>query len=222
MFNPRDDARDRDGREDGRERVYDERDREDDPREGLMRDLDLPRGEERELVAVRDHVYELDGEDSRTLAAVGAFRVVPEHDLDIDHDTLDRLRDEGLVETVDLSDDERGLTLTREGRARSTALADRCRRSARIRAHHNGASTAISTRRARHSPTTNRVRVGDAMDVPERADITPEPIAIARCRELLGDEADALSDDEVRDVARHAEAMARILIALALQNGRIH
>ena len=116
MFDPRDDARDRDGREDGRERAYDERDRDDDPREGLMRDLDLPRGEERELVVVRDRVYELDGEDSRTLAAVGAFRVVPEHDLDIDHDTLEHLRDEGLVETVDLGDDERGLTLTRDGR----------------------------------------------------------------------------------------------------------
>jgi hypothetical protein len=81
-----------------------------------MRDLDLPRGEEREMVAVRDRVYELNGEDSRTLAAVGAFRVVPEHDLDIDHETLDHLRGEGLVETVDLGDDERGLTLTREGR----------------------------------------------------------------------------------------------------------
>ncbi len=45
---------------------------------------------------------------------------------------------------------------------------------------------------------------------------------ISRCRELLGDEADALSDDEVRDAARHAEAMARILIFLAVQNGRIH
>ena len=60
------------------------------------------------------------------------------------------------------------------------------------------------------------------MDVPECADITPEPIAITRCRELLGDEAEALSDGEVRDVARHADAMARIMIALALQNGRIH
>ncbi len=60
------------------------------------------------------------------------------------------------------------------------------------------------------------------MDVLERADTTPEPISIVRCRELLGDEADALSDDEVRDVARHAEAMARILIALALHDGRIH
>jgi len=61
-------------------------------------------------------VYELNGEDSRTLAAVGAFRVVPEHDLDAEHDTVEHLRDEGLVETVDLGDDERGLTLTREGR----------------------------------------------------------------------------------------------------------
>ena len=104
-------------RDDGRPRVYDERDRDDhDPRDGLMHDLDLPRGEERELVVDRDRVYELNGEDSRTLAAVGAFRVVPEHDLDIDHDTLDHLRDEGLVEVVDLGDDERGVTLTKEGR----------------------------------------------------------------------------------------------------------
>jgi hypothetical protein len=92
----------------------------------------------------------------------------------------------------------------------------------RIRAHHNGASTAISTRRARHSPITNRVRVGDAMDVPECADVIPEPISVRRCRELLGDEADALNDDEVIDVARHAEAMAHILIDLALQDRRIH
>ena len=105
-------------RDDGRPRVYDQRDRDDhDPRDGLMHDLDLPRGEERELVVDRDRVYELNGEDSRTLAAVGAFRVVPEHDLDIDHETLDHLRDEGLVDIVDLGDDERGVTLTKEGRA---------------------------------------------------------------------------------------------------------
>jgi hypothetical protein len=99
--------------------VYDEHDRDDhDPRDGLMHDLDLPRGEDRELVVDRDRdrVYELNGEDSRTLAAVGAFRVVPEQDLDIDLDTLEHLRDEGLIETVGLGDDEGGLTLTREGR----------------------------------------------------------------------------------------------------------
>ena len=60
------------------------------------------------------------------------------------------------------------------------------------------------------------------MDVPECADVIPEPISIGRCRELLGDEADALTDDEVIDIARHAEAMAHVLIDLALQDGRVH
>jgi len=60
------------------------------------------------------------------------------------------------------------------------------------------------------------------MDVPEHAEAVPEPISIVRCRELLGDEADALSDDEVREVAGHAEAMARILIGLAMQDGPAH
>jgi hypothetical protein len=41
---------------------------------------------------------------------------VPERDLDTDHDTLRHLRDDGLVATVDLGGDERGLTLTKEGR----------------------------------------------------------------------------------------------------------
>ena len=41
---------------------------------------------------------------------------MPEHDLDIDHETLDHLRDEGLVDVVDLGGDERGLTLTKDGR----------------------------------------------------------------------------------------------------------
>ena len=108
------DARDCD---DERSRVYGERDRHDrDPRDGLMHDLDLPRGEERELVLDRDHVYELNGENSRTLAAVGTFRVVPEHELDVHNDTLDHLRDEGLVETVDLGADDRGVVLTKDGR----------------------------------------------------------------------------------------------------------
>ena len=73
-----------------------------------------------------------------------------------------------------------------------------------------------------HTHTT-RVQWGTAMDVPEPAEAIPEPISIVRCRELLGDdEAEALSDDEVLDVGRHAEAMAQVLIALALQDGRVH
>ena len=75
--------------------------------------------------------------------------------------------------------------------------------------------------RAHHIHTT-RVQWGTAMDVPEPAEAIPEPISIARCRELLGDEADALADDEVLEIARHAEAVAHIVIALALQDGHIH
>jgi hypothetical protein len=72
---------------DERPRVYDERDWDDqDPRDALVHDLDLPLGEQRELVVSRDRVYELNGDDSRTLAAVGTFRVVPEQDLDIEQD----------------------------------------------------------------------------------------------------------------------------------------
>jgi hypothetical protein len=113
------DPREHDPRDhaDERPRVYDPRDREDhDPRDALMRDLDLPRTDAREWAVDRDRVYELAGEDSRTLAAVGAFRIVPEHDLDLPHDTLESLQYQRLVELVDLGDSERGLTLTTEGR----------------------------------------------------------------------------------------------------------
>jgi hypothetical protein len=43
-----------------------------------------------------------------------------------------------------------------------------------------------------------------------------------RCRELLGDDADTMSDEEVLAVARHAESLAHIMIDLALQDVRIH
>ena len=60
------------------------------------------------------------------------------------------------------------------------------------------------------------------MDVPDRAEQEPEPISVERFRELLGDDADTLSDEEVLVVARDAEALAHVVIALALQHGRIH
>ena len=60
------------------------------------------------------------------------------------------------------------------------------------------------------------------MDVPDRAEQEPEPISVARCRELLGDDADTMSDEEVLAVARHAESLAHVVIELALQDGRIH
>ena len=93
----------------------------------------------------------------------------------------------------------------------------------RIRApRHRRVDRHIDAPERAHPIHTTYVQRGTAMDVPERAEAIPEPISKVRCGKLLGDEAEALSDDEVLDVARHAEAMAHILIALALQDGRIH
>jgi hypothetical protein len=43
-------------------------------------------------------------------------------------------------------------------------------------------------------------------------------ISIARCRELLGDEAVGLSDEEVDRIRQHADAMACVLIEVFLAN----
>jgi hypothetical protein len=123
-FDPRwNDPRDRDSTDElGRDIYRDSRERGDDPRDALLNDLDLPRGLERELVLDRDRVYELNGEDSRTLAAVGVSRVVPERDLDsrddvLDYrnDSLEHLIEEGLVRMVSLDGHDRGVTLTDRG-----------------------------------------------------------------------------------------------------------
>ena len=51
------------------------------PRDVFVDRVNLPRGPEREHVRFRDRDYTLRGSESRTLASVGAFRVVPAHDL---------------------------------------------------------------------------------------------------------------------------------------------
>jgi hypothetical protein len=60
----------------------------------------------RELVPdARDNLYEFNREDSLMLATIAAFRVVAERDLEDFHDadrTLDHLRDEGLIHTVQI------------------------------------------------------------------------------------------------------------------------
>jgi hypothetical protein len=60
------------------------------------------------------------------------------------------------------------------------------------------------------------------MDAIDHADQEPEPISVARCRELLGDDAVMMSDTEVLAVARHAETLAHILIEVALPDVRVH
>ena len=113
---------------DSREREPDSRGHEPiDPRDVFAQGLDLPRGLERERVHVHEHDYDLRGSEVRTLATIGAFRVVPLSDLhddrgrsaDLWHGDLDRLRTAGLVRVVaPLDRDERTplLTLTERGR----------------------------------------------------------------------------------------------------------
>jgi hypothetical protein len=60
------------------------------------------------------------------------------------------------------------------------------------------------------------------MDVIDRAEEEPGPISVARCRELLGDEADMMSDEEILAIARHAETLAHVLLAVALQKVCVH
>src|SRR4029450_9473798 len=91
------DARDHDSRVDDRlaatrdrdlhdrqrdtERDRDEREQDAPRRDTFTRHLDLPRGPEREIVRDRDREYTRRGSESRTLATVGAFRVVSSRDV---------------------------------------------------------------------------------------------------------------------------------------------
>jgi hypothetical protein len=59
------------------------------------------------------------------------------------------------------------------------------------------------------------------MEFVERAEHITEPIPIARCRELLGDEAESMSDQEIALIRHHAETMACIVVELYEEGCRI-
>ena len=46
------------------------------------------------------------------------------------------------------------------------------------------------------------------MEYVEHAEPTPEPISIERCRELLGDEAIGLCDEEIGRIRSYADVVA--------------
>ena len=48
-------------------------------------------------------------------------------------------------------------------------------------------------------------------------DVRSEPISIARCRELLGLEANGLSDVELDQIRRHADVMAHVVVEIFLE-----
>jgi hypothetical protein len=62
---------------------------------------------------------------------------------------------------------------------------------------------------------------GSAMDVQDRADQEPERISIARCRDLLGDDAESMTDQDIEDIRRHAETMAYIVVEMYQERCRI-
>ena len=49
------------------------------------------------------------------------------------------------------------------------------------------------------------------MEFVEHENDRPEPISIARCRELLGEKAETMTDQEIALMRRHAETMACIV-----------
>jgi hypothetical protein len=59
------------------------------------------------------------------------------------------------------------------------------------------------------------------MDFVDRGDDRPESISIARCRELLGDEADTLTDQDIEVICRHAETMAQLVVEMLMASPRI-
>jgi DNA-binding MarR family transcriptional regulator len=108
------------------ERDRDTRDRDPEVRDAFTRHVHLPHGLDRELVHDRDREYTLRGSESRTLATVGAFRVVSSRDLR-DHDgspvdprsgDLRHLREQGLIETTRVPGyRDHAVSLTKDGRS---------------------------------------------------------------------------------------------------------
>jgi hypothetical protein len=88
--------------------------------------LTLPRGQERQPVVVRGHVYRLRESEARTLATVGTFRVVRADDLQAVRSSRDAwtgdlraLADQGLIDvrTVEMNRQSTAVVvLTRAGK----------------------------------------------------------------------------------------------------------
>lgn len=107
-----------------------------DPRDVFTRGLALPRGSRRQRVTLRERTYELRGSEVRLLATVGAFRTVPQRDLEpTDARTragrdreIEHLRSSGLIETRPFGAGRSRttlVTLTERGRDLLDAAQDR-------------------------------------------------------------------------------------------------
>lgn len=59
------------------------------------------------------------------------------------------------------------------------------------------------------------------MEYVEQAEPKPAPISIARCRELLGEDAESMTDQDVEDVRRQAETMASVVVEMYQERCRV-
>lgn len=139
-----------------------------DARDALTRQLDLPRGAERERVEVGSQTYSLRGSEVKLLATVGAFRVVDARDAahggshDRWHGDLEHLREQGLVAlTPHVLDGQRTalVTLTRAGQT----LLERHRHPADNEAPQEYYAGLMRPREASHDAQLARLYV-DAAD----------------------------------------------------------
>ena len=123
-----------------------------DPRDAFAQGLALPQGVDREPVSVDGERYDLRGSEARTLAAVGAFRVIPVDDLldaagspgDRWHGDLEHLQEQGLIRHVAAVDRANGtdlVSLTNAGRNLLEAH--------RSHAHENGQAFSVGPARER-------------------------------------------------------------------------
>ena len=59
------------------------------------------------------------------------------------------------------------------------------------------------------------------MEYVEHAEPRPEPISIARCREMLGEDAESMTDQDVEEIRQHAETMASIVFEMYQEQSRV-
>jgi hypothetical protein len=59
------------------------------------------------------------------------------------------------------------------------------------------------------------------MEYVEQAEPRPEPISIARCRELLGKDGESMTDRDVEHIRRHAETMSCIVVEMYQDHCRL-
>jgi hypothetical protein len=95
--------------------------------------------------------------------------------------------------------------------------------SRHIHAHRHGAPTPYRrASSALHRITNVWIEFAEVpMEYVEHADPGSEPIPIARCRELLGQDAESMTDQDIEDMRRHAETMACIVVELYQESRRI-